>query len=99
MISVNKVAFSQPPPPPQGNSGRQSSNSNKGADAAPIGEGIWILFALAASYGLNRAIRKREVSPGIQLLQLSDEDVNSHIGNMDQQQIRQNSVTVEENQI
>ena len=74
MISVNKATMSQLPPPIH--AGNQLGNSNQ-ADAAPIGEGIWILIALAASYGLNRYIRKMEVSPDAEVLQLSAEDIYS----------------------
>jgi hypothetical protein len=74
MISVNKATMSQLPPPIH--AGNQLGNSNQ-ADAAPIGEGIWILIALAASYGLNRYIRKMEVSPDAEVLQLSAEDMYS----------------------
>ena len=99
MISVNKVTLSQPPAPPQDSFGSQFNNSGNDADAAPIGEGIWILIALAASYGVNRYMRKMEVNSENQLLQLSDEDIIKHIGNTDQNQIIQNSGFVEENQI
>jgi len=99
MISVNKVTLSQPPAPTQGSSGSQFNNSGNDADAAPIGEGIWILIALAASYGVNRYMRKMEVSSENQLLQVSDEDIIKHIGNSDQNQIIQNSGFVDENQI
>ena len=98
-ISVNKVTLSQPPPPPKASSGSQLSNSSNEADAAPVGEGIWVLLALAASYGLNRSIRKRDLSPETQVLPLSDEDINNHIENSDQNQIIQNSGFVDENQI
>jgi hypothetical protein len=98
-ISVNKVTLSQPPPPPKASSGSLLSNSSNEADAAPVGEGIWVLLALAASYGLNRSTRKRELSPENQLLQVSDEDIIKHIGNSDQNQLIQNSGFVDENQI
>ena len=74
IISVNKVTLSQPPLPPKTNTGNQINNSGNGADAAPVGEGIWILIALAASYGVNRYIRKMEESPDKQLLKVSGED-------------------------
>jgi hypothetical protein len=57
------------------------------------------LIALAASYGVNRYMRKMEVSSENQLLQVSDEDIIKQIGNSDQNQIIQNSGFVDENQI
>ena len=75
IIMLNMVSLSQPPPPPQGSSGSQFNNSGNEADAAPIGEGIWIVIALAASYGVNRYMRKTEKIPENQLLQVSEEDV------------------------
>ncbi len=75
IIMLNIVSLSQPPPPPQGSSGSQFNNSGNEADAAPIGEGIWIMIALAASYGVSRYMRKTEKIPENQLLQVSEEDV------------------------
>lgn len=75
MFSVNQVTFSQPPPPPQGNPANQFNSSGNEAAAAPVGEGIWILIALAASYGVRRYMRKSEVDSENQLLAVADEDI------------------------
>lgn len=60
-FSVNEGVLGQPPPPPADIVGSgHNSNGNKGANAAPIGDGIWVLITLAISYGLSSYLRKNE---------------------------------------
>lgn len=52
--------FSQPPPPPPPSSGHGLANNQPAGAGAPVGEGIWILIALAFSYSIYHVIRRRE---------------------------------------
>jgi len=63
-MSFLNSASGQPPPPPAGAANKGHSISAKATDAAPAGEGIWILLTLAFSYGLFKFIRKGENKPG-----------------------------------
>jgi hypothetical protein len=60
-ISCYETAQAQPPPPPPGGSPGGGHNLNQNQGGAPVGDGVWILIALAFSYGLNRYIRGKEV--------------------------------------
>ena len=62
-VSFLNSASGQPPPPPAGASNKVNSISAKSPDAAPAGEGIWILMTLAFSYGIFKYIRKEENKP------------------------------------
>jgi len=55
LISVNTVFAQDPPPPPSGGHG-QSGNQTPGG-SAPIGNGLFILSALAAAYGSYKVYR------------------------------------------
>jgi hypothetical protein len=69
-LSFLNSASGQPPPVSGANNGH--SASAKAPDAAPTGEGIWILMTLAFSYGIFRYIRKSENNPD----NLQTEDLN-----------------------
>jgi hypothetical protein len=82
-ISSYETAHGQPPPPPPGGSpgGGHNLNQNQGS-GAPVGDGVWILIALAFSYGLNRYIRKKEVVP-------QEHDGDKHDANLSENGITQ----------
>ncbi len=55
LISVNSIFAQDPPPPPGGGHG-QTTNQTPGG-SAPIGNGLFILSALAAAYGSYKVYR------------------------------------------
>ncbi|MDN5328260.1 MAG: hypothetical protein PWP35_47 [Bacteroidales bacterium] len=56
LVMVGSAVFAQdPPPPPSGGHG-QSGNQTPGG-SAPIGNGLFILSALAAAYGSYKIYR------------------------------------------
>jgi hypothetical protein len=55
LISVNSIFAQDPPPPPGGGHG-QNTNQTPGG-SAPIGNGLFILSALAAAYGSYKVYR------------------------------------------
>jgi hypothetical protein len=71
-LSFLNSVTGQPPPPPAGDANNGHSISTKASDAAPVGEGIWILMTLALSYGIFMYIRKSEINPD----DLQTEDLN-----------------------
>lgn len=61
ILVFNHTTMSQPPPPPPGGTpGSGGHNLNENQGGAPVGEGIWILFTLAISYGLHGYMKRRE---------------------------------------
>ena len=53
LFTLLTSVWSQPPPPPPGSHGA-STNLAPNAPAAPIGNGTFILFALAAAYAARK---------------------------------------------
>jgi len=56
MLAITVSAFSQDPPPPSPNDGLNPvSNGNKAVgSSAPIADGLGILLALGAAYGIKK---------------------------------------------
>jgi hypothetical protein len=60
-FSMNESVLGQSSPPlADAVSSNHNGNGNKEANAAPIGDGIWVLITLAVSYGLSSYLRKNE---------------------------------------
>jgi hypothetical protein len=65
LVSIHTVSLAQlpPPPPPNGGpGGGHGLGGNQGPAGAPIGNGTYILFALAAAYALRKVYVSRKVT-------------------------------------
>jgi hypothetical protein len=73
ILTMQESARCQPPPPPPGGGNSAASHNLNNNQGAPIGDGVWILFMLALTYGMLQHIRSKKNSQYIDLKNLSSE--------------------------
>lgn len=58
LSSLDLSAQIPPPPPDPGGNPCNTNGTQVGGPSAPLGDGIWLLVALAAAYGIRRVTYK-----------------------------------------
>ncbi|MBK7212803.1 MAG: hypothetical protein IPH88_05815 [Bacteroidales bacterium] len=58
LSSLDTFAQIPPPPPDPGGNPCNTNGTQVGGPSAPLGDGIWLLVALAAAYGIRRINHK-----------------------------------------
>lgn len=79
VLTMQGSAWCQPPPPPPGGGNSTTSHNLNNNQGAPVGDGVWILFMLALTYGVLQQMRVKKNSRHEDVKNLSSELVAPEI--------------------